>query len=97
MVYFLQALDDDGEAALETGHYSPATLVVYPWQRPTDVQLLHALQPQAIIFSEGEGSDLTQSWAERKVGAAVLYHEALNGQLELVDDGHQATIRVGGE
>ena len=93
-VYFLQALDDDGEAALETGQYPPATLVVYPWQRETDVPLLRALQPRAIVFSENEDGDVTQSWAERQVGKAVLYHEAINGQIELVDDGQRTTITV---
>lgn len=94
MVYFLQALDDDGEAALETGQYSPAALVVYPWQRQTDVQLLRALQPQAIVFSEDEGTDQAQSWAERRVGGARLLHEALDGHIEFITDGQRLEIRT---
>jgi hypothetical protein len=97
MVYFLQALDDDGEAALETEQLAQAALVVYPWHRPTDVRLLRALHPQAIVFSEGQDSEIAQSWAERRVGAAALYHEEINGQLELVDNGQHATIMVEGE
>jgi hypothetical protein len=92
IVYFLQALDDDGEAALEELTLPPATLIVYPWDRPTNTPLLHRLQPAAIVFSEGGDGDLQASWAERQVGSARLYHEALSGAVELRDDGQRVTI-----
>lgn len=91
-VYFLQSLDDDGEAALDDMPLPQATLVIYPWDRPTDTPLLHRLNPAAIVFSDGGEGDFQASWAERQVGDARLYHEAINGAIELRDDGQHVTI-----
>jgi hypothetical protein len=93
-VYFLQALDDDSAAALELQPLPPATLVVYPWSRAPDTALLHLLHPAAIVFSEDDAATTQRSWAERHVGTARLYHEALHGQIELRGDGDHATIAV---
>lgn len=81
--YFLQSVDDTTEAALELESLSPATLVMYPWDRTSVTPLLTMLQPTAIVFSEGGADNVRQTWAARQVGTARLYHEALNGQIEL--------------
>lgn len=93
-VYFLQSIDDDGEALIESQALPRAQLIVYPWQRGTDSALLSRLQPQALVFSEGGDQQLHQSWSARRVGAAQLYHEKLNGQLELRTDGQTVEITV---
>lgn len=92
--YFLQALDDDLEATLEIMPLPRADLVLTPWGRTTNSRLMQQLQPAAIVFSESAGDDPRQSWADRAVGAARLYHETLNGQVELRGDGQQLRMIV---
>ncbi len=93
-VYFLQSIDDGGEALLAAHTFPPAQLIVYPWRRTTDTPLLSRLQPHALLFSEGGDQDLQRTWADRQVGNAQLFHEELNGQLELRTDGQAVEIMV---
>lgn len=92
--YFLQALDADGEAALQTQALDPATIVMYPWSATSDTLLLRLLQPQAIIFSDAAQSGGNVTWADRQVGTARLYHKAINGQIMLRDNGQKTTMTV---
>ncbi len=94
VAYFLQALDDATEAALETQALPHATLVVFPWARPTNVPLLQALQPSAIVFSEGGEHDPQQSFAQRQVGQARLLHKDINGEIRLMSDGRHTQVEV---
>ncbi len=93
-VYFMQSIDDDTEAALATQDLTPATLVMYPWKRASDIPLLHELRPEAIVFSEGSRATDALRWTERQVGAARLYHEATHGQVELISDGQHTRIKA---
>lgn len=90
--YFMQSLNADLEAALEGEARDPAALVVYPWQQTTQTALLETLQPFTVVFSEGGYSKELLTWQDRRVGAAQLYHETINGQITLVSD--DAGIRV---
>jgi hypothetical protein len=90
--YFLQSIDDDAEDRLANEDLAPAALVVYPWKRATDTPLLRRLSPTAIVFSEGGRAEDQQSWTDRKVGTARLYHEEIHGLVTLVSDERQTTI-----
>lgn len=92
--YFFQSIDDDIAAALDDDALAPATLIVYPWQRPAQTPLLERLQPTAIVFSEGGDSATMLTWNDRQIGAARLYHEAINGQIELTSDERGVRIEV---
>lgn len=93
VAYFFQSLDADGEAVLETEQLPSAQLIIYPWQRVTNTPLLQRLTPKALVFSEG-GDEQHLSWAERQIGTAKLYHEAIHGQFELIHDGQQLSVQV---
>jgi hypothetical protein len=92
--YFLQSLDTAIESALLARPLDPATIVVYPWDRPTATRLMESLQPLAIVFSEGEGGRTGLTWHERRVADAVLLHESLHGQIELSGEGRQTRVRT---
>jgi hypothetical protein len=91
-VYLLQSIDDDAEDSLTRQDLASAALVVYPWKRTTDTPLLRRLSPSAIVFSEGGRAEDAQSWAERQVGTARLYHESVHGQIELASDEQHTTM-----
>lgn len=67
-----------------------------PWERPLPNALLAATRPRALVFTDGYQSKhpalLTTS--DRAVGGAAVYHERLNGTIELISDGSQMTIRT---
>lgn len=71
-----------------------ASLVVYPWQRDIHTPLIEALHPDSMIFSDGERIDppARQTFHERALGGAQLYHEALDGAIEWVSDGRNSRI-----
>lgn len=64
----------------------PATLLAYPWVCALDVPLVESVQPQALIFTDGESSTRPAllTYAERARFAPRLYHEDLDGEVELV-------------
>lgn len=80
--YFLQSLDAALESALLDQPLDPATIVVYPWDRPTRTQLIEQLAPAAIVFAEGDGGRAGLTWHDRQVGDTRLLHESLHGQIE---------------
>jgi beta-lactamase superfamily II metal-dependent hydrolase len=92
--YFLQAIDTDAEAELADVPLPRATLAVYPWERATDSAVLQHLQPSALVFSESGENDLRQSFAQRRVGTAQLFHEAVHGELTFTDDGQQLRVHT---
>lgn len=90
--HFLQSIDDEAEQELAAQDLEPSALVVYPWKRATNTPLMQALQPKAIVFSEGGRSEDALSWTDRQVGAARLFHEDVHGQIELRGVGERLTI-----
>lgn len=92
--YFLQAIDDAAEAVLESQSQPQASLVVYPWERTTDTALLQRLQPSALVFSEGGDETVQQSFAQRQIGAAHLFHEDVHGEITLASDGDAMHIHT---
>ena len=64
----------------------PTAVLIYPWSRRADDPVLRRLRPEAIIFGEQPGDDPHQTLAERRVGAARLLHETLDGEIELQID-----------
>lgn len=74
----------------------PVTALAYPWQREIDTPLLAAWQPEAIIFTsayEAEEPALA-SYHERALNGAALYHEKLDGTVELISDGRRAWVET---
>jgi hypothetical protein len=94
MAYFLQSINDDTERMLARASLPRATLAVYPWARPTRNDLLERLQPQMIVFSEGGTDETQESFAQRRVGAAQLVHEAVHGDITLTNDGSGTQVHT---
>ncbi len=92
--YFLQSLDRALESALLDQPHGPATLVVYPWSRPTRTPLMEQLAPAAIVFAEGDSGRAGLTWHDRQVGNARLLHESLHGQIELTGNGQEVRVRA---
>lgn len=72
----------------------PITALAYPWQRELDTPLLAAWQPRVIIFtSAGEASEpALLTMAEREIHGAAVYHERVNGTVELISDGRRVWV-----
>jgi len=92
--YFLQSIDDAAERTLARMALRPATLAVYPWARPTRNDLLERLQPQMIVFGEGGEDEIQQSFAQRRVDAAQLFHEEVHGNITLTSDGDDVQVHT---
>lgn len=69
-------------------------LLAFPWDLDPDAPLVHTVRPRQIVFTDGARSDDPPelTYAERAVGGASLYHEALDGRVEWVSDGRRAWI-----
>ncbi len=74
-----------------------ATLLVYPWQRDAHVPLVESLRPAVIVFSDGErvAQPVLQTYHERAIGGARLYHEDLDGDIEWISDGRRTWMHTG--
>ncbi len=72
---------------------APLTLLAYPWQREMDYT---TWQPQAIVFTTAYQADepALHTYYERAVHGAKLYHQDLDGTVELLSNGRQARILV---
>ena len=86
-----------GEAATETLAASApraATLLAFPWQRDPHSPLVAALHPRAMVLTDGYEADqpIEQTFVERSVGGAALYHERLDGAIEWTSDGARAWV-----
>lgn len=71
-----------------------ATLLAFPWQRDPQTPIVVALQPRALVFTDGYQADrpIEQTFVERAIGGATLYHERLNGTIEWISDGTRSWI-----
>ncbi|MCG8352338.1 MAG: hypothetical protein MI924_31620 [Chloroflexales bacterium] len=74
----------------------PVTVLAYPWQLDPETPLVTALQPQAIIFTQAWEAEkpVLLTWQERRLHGAAIYHNKLNGTIELISDGRQAWIET---
>lgn len=74
-----------------------ATLLVYPWQRDAHVPLVESLRPAVIVFSDGArvAPPVLQTYHERAIGGARLYHEDLDGDIEWISDGRRTWMQAG--
>lgn len=90
--FFLQSVDDASLNELADRSLPRATVAVFPWSRATNVPLLDQIQPAAIVFSDDGRSSDGLTWADRQIGSARLFHETINGQIELRDTG--TTIEI---
>lgn len=82
------------EEALVAAPLSPATVLVFPWQRDPRVPIVAALRPRVLVFSDGWEADKPAelTFVERAVGGAALFHERLDGVIEWVSDGREARV-----
>jgi beta-lactamase superfamily II metal-dependent hydrolase len=85
------AADEDrlAEAGLR-----PASLLAFPWQRDAHNTFVNALRPRAIVLTDGQQADspIEQTFVERAVGGAALYHERLDGTITWISDGRRARV-----
>lgn len=86
-----------GDAAALRAAGPPLAALVYPWQRELDTPLLAALRPRAIIFSSAyeAAAPALLSYAERRRFSPALYHEKIDGTVELISDGRGAWFATG--
>jgi beta-lactamase superfamily II metal-dependent hydrolase len=81
--------DANAEETIAAGSPRRATLLAFPWQRDPHSPIVDALQPRALVLTDGYQADkpVEQTFEERAVGAAALYHERLDGAIEWISDG----------
>ena len=89
--------DQDGGAADEAAlaaRAQPASLLVFPWQRDPHAAIVAALRPRALLLADGLQVDrpIEQTFVERSVGGAALFHERLDGSVEWISDGTRTQI-----
>ena len=84
------------EQALVTRRPGSATLLAFPWQRDPHIAFVAALRPRAMVLTDGQQADrpVEQTFVERAVGGAALYHERLDGAITLVSDGTRAWVET---
>jgi beta-lactamase superfamily II metal-dependent hydrolase len=82
------------EEALAASGPPRATLLAFPWQRDPHADVVRALRPQALVFTDGQTADrpVELTFVERAIGGAALYHEQLDGAIEWVSDGRRAWV-----
>jgi competence protein ComEC len=82
------------EQALAANGPRHASLLAFPWQRDPHTAVVEALRPQSLLFTDGQQADrpVEQTFVERAVNGAALYHERLNGAIEWVSDGRQSWV-----
>ncbi|MFO7167251.1 MAG: hypothetical protein DIU80_004410 [Chloroflexota bacterium] len=76
------------------GRTGQCDLLAFPWERDPRSPLVEALQPRAILFTDGYRGDdpIELTYAERAVGGADLYHERVDGTIEWISDGQRAWV-----
>lgn len=69
-------------------------LAYLPWQRVASDGLLARLRPRAIVYADAFAADepAVLSYRERAWGGAALYHEKIDGTVELLADRHHHWI-----
>ena len=87
-----------GEADEESlaAEIRPATLLAFPWQRDAHNAFVTALRPRAMVLTDGAQADrpVEQTFVERAIGGAALYHERLDGAIAWISDGKRAWIET---
>lgn len=75
----------------------PVDLLVYPWQRDPTVEVVAALAPRAIVFSQAYEAPAPAllSYSARRRASPWVYHPKADGQVELVSDGRRAWLVAG--
>ncbi|HEU5099839.1 MAG TPA: hypothetical protein VFU22_12500 [Roseiflexaceae bacterium] len=86
--------ETDEEALAAT--LRPANLLAFPWQRDAHTSFVAALRPRAIVLTNGAQADrpVEQTFVERAIGGAVLYHERLDGAITWISDGRRAWVET---
>jgi len=74
----------------------PASLLAFPWQRDAHVAFVTALRPRAMVLTDGGQADqpVEQTFVERAIGGAALYHERLDGTITWISDGKRAWVET---
>ncbi len=95
-VVFDQSGGDADEEALVAANLRPANLLVFPWQRDAHNAFVTALRPRAMVLTDGQQADkpIEQTFVERAIGGAALYHERLDGAITWISDGRRAWIET---
>lgn len=88
-----------GEADQETlaaAGLRPTNLLVFPWQRDAHNPFVTALRPHAMVLTDGQQTDkpIEQTFVERAIGGAALYHERLDGAITWISDGKRAWVET---
>jgi beta-lactamase superfamily II metal-dependent hydrolase len=94
-VVFCQSSAEEDEASLaRNNQLHAATLVAFPWQRDPHTPLIEALQPQAMVLTDGHHAmpPYEATMAERRVGNARLYHKDVQGTIEWISDGTRSWV-----
>jgi hypothetical protein len=87
----------DGEADEEAlAAMRPASLLVFPWQRDAHIPFVGMLHPQAVVLTDGQQADrpVEQTFVERAIGGAALYHERLDGTITWISDGVRSWVET---
>jgi competence protein ComEC len=73
-----------------------ASLLVFPWQRDAHNAFVTALRPRAMVLTDGQEADkpIEQTFVERAIGGAALYHERLDGAITWISDGKRAWVET---
>jgi hypothetical protein len=85
--------DEDTRLARLPG---PVQAVILPWKRALPERLLARLKPHVLIFSDAlevkKPVELTTF--DRAFAGAAVYHEAINGTIELTSDGSRLVVQT---
>jgi len=84
------------EAALANSARRPVDLLAFPWERDPHTPAIQALRPRALVLTDGQQADrpAEQTFVERAIGGAQLYHERLDGMITWVSDGARAWVET---
>jgi beta-lactamase superfamily II metal-dependent hydrolase len=95
-VFFDHSGSPAEEQALAAAGLRPASLLVFPWQRDAHTAFAGALRPRALVLTDGQPADtpIEQTFVERAIGGAALYHERLDGTITWISDGRRAWIET---
>lgn len=72
---------------------SSVSVLFYPWRRSVFDPAIQRLAPAVVVYGEQPGTDPRRSFAERRIGAARLLHEAIDGRIEVVVDAQGTVTR----
>jgi beta-lactamase superfamily II metal-dependent hydrolase len=84
------------ETVLASSARRPVDLLAFPWERDPHTPIITALRPRALVLTDGQQADrpAEQTFVERAIGGAQLYHERLDGTITWVSDGTRAWVET---